>query len=70
MTHWDGNQVHLKPVRYGGGVKKNFAVEVRDQEGNSMRLYEARRGSVRLQAVISASTIILGQPQVCQPATR
>ena len=65
MTHWHGKQVQLKPVRYGGGVRKNFAVEVRDQEGNSMRLHEARRGGVQLQAVISASTIMLGEPQVC-----
>lgn len=69
MTHWDGRQVQLKPVRYGGGVRKNFAVEVRDQEGNSMRLFGATsRGAcrgVQLQAVISASTIMLGEPQVC-----
>ena len=69
MTHWDGNQVQLKPIRYGGGVRKNFAVEVRDQEGNTMRLYggpyrQACRG-IQLQAVISASTIMLGEPQVC-----
>ena len=69
MTHWDGSQMQLKPVRYGGGVRKNFAVEVRDQEGNSMRLLgstcrQACRG-VQLQAVISASTIMLEEPQVC-----